>query len=336
MQDQALVKPMGQWLQAGKRVALATVTETWGSSPRRVGAKLAVTEDMQIIGSVSAGCVDSAVIESALEVIKTGQSRTLRYDVGDDLALSNGLACGGQLQVFVQPYEWRLHQSLDQITKNEIDAEWQIILSGSQFAKQRIITEQNVYYDDLLTDKFYFNETGVSEHEGIRLFVEKITPTTKLIIVGANHIAQTLSQLAKTMHYQVCIIDPRSAFVTHERFPHADELHHLWAHRAFDSGIVSLGGGTALVTLSHDPKIDDPALLAGLEHNLLYIGALGSRRTHLARLERFRQMGISESRFRQIRGPVGLQIASQSPEEIALSILAEIVAVKNGANSQGG
>ncbi|MEL6310651.1 MAG: XdhC family protein, partial [Chloroflexota bacterium] len=103
MQDQALVKPMGQWLQAGKRVALATVTETWGSSPRRVGAKLAVTEDMQIIGSVSAGCVDSAVIESALEVIKTGQSRTLRYDVGDDLTLSNGLACGGQLQVFVQP-----------------------------------------------------------------------------------------------------------------------------------------------------------------------------------------------------------------------------------------
>jgi xanthine dehydrogenase accessory factor len=300
------------WHRAGRGVALATVTQTWGSAPRRVGSQLVIAEDGEMQGSVSGGCVEGAVIVEAIDAIEQGVARELEFGVSDEDAFAVGLACGGTIRVLVEPVGSVLPVALLQD------------LVTARAARQPV-----AYHVDLDSGRRWLAppdperaRQDLSEFApDSRVFTHVHMPPLRLVIVGAVHIAQALVPMARMVGYDPMIIDPREAFASPARFPDVPLLHD-WPDEAVDQ--VGLDARTALVLLTHDPKLDDPALLRGLASDCFYIGALGSNRTHAKRLERLRHLGDAVSR---IHGPVGLNIGAAGPSEIALSILAQMTQV---------
>lgn len=290
------------WRKAGHRTAIATVVQTWGSAPRRRGAHLVVRDDGLFEGSVSGGCVEGDVITQAADVIASGTAKRLDYGVSEARAWEVGLACGGQISVFVQPV------SDDGFSPALIE----------QINRSRTNGERFTVTTDLISGK---SITG--EHESDHSFVQRYDPPMRLAIIGAVHISQALLPMAAQLGYQTLIIDPRIAFATAERFPGA-QIDRRWPDEVLPEWQPD--GASAVVTLTHDPKIDDPALAIALASPAFYIGALGSRRTHAARLERLGTAGFSPEALARIHGPVGLAIGAANPAEIALSIMAGITA----------
>lgn len=322
-----------QWLAAGKEVALATVTQTWGSSPRQVGAKMAFTAVADLVGSVSGGCVEGAVIAAGQEVLAGQPPQLLRFGVADETAWEVGLACGGAISVWVERLDAALFAFLRQRLRQEQPARCITLLSGPGAGLKLAFDNTG----ELAGGLGAWQETAVSLArplstsqlltlpDGTEAFVDVLRPAPLLVLVGGVHIAVALAALAKTLAYRVVIIDPRRAFGSAARFPQVDRLLQAWPQQAFAE--VALGPETAVALLSHDPKIDDPALKILLNSQVGYIGALGSRRTHARRVERLRAMGFDEAAISRIHAPIGLDIGAQTPEEIALSILAEVVKV---------
>jgi xanthine dehydrogenase accessory factor len=287
------------WRQEGLAVAVATVLSTWGSSPCPPGSRLAVNERGDFAGSVSAGCVEGHVIATAREVIRNGVPKELTFGVSDETVWSTGFACGGEISVLISPFEGT------DIARHLLDAA----------AKREAVT--------LVTNI----ETGVQTLDGVAgegLFVEHFQPRPRLLVVGAVHIAQSLVQMAKLANFDVVVIDPRRAFATEERFPGV-QLCCEWPDQALET--LGLDPQTGVVTLAHDSKIDDPALLAAARSQVFHIAALGSRRTHAKRVERLLAAGLSQNEINRISAPAGINIGSLTPPEIALSILAEIISV---------
>ncbi len=304
------------WHRAGKGAVLATVIETWGSAPRRVGAQLAISGEGEIEGSVSGGCVEGAVIVEAMVALEDGTPRELEFGVSDDDAFAVGLACGGTIRVLLEPVGAVLPEEiLDQLVKyraTRSPVAYVVDLDG----KSRSLTQDG---HDMA---FRMDRSGFVEDS--RTFVAIHNPPLRLIIVGAVHIAQALVPMARIAGYDPTLIDPREAFGSDSRFP-GETILHDWPDEAVKT--LGLDTRTALVLLTHDPKLDDPALEHALRANCFYIGALGSKRTHAKRVERLTASGFTEAEIAQIHGPIGLDIGAAGPAEIAVSILAEMTRV---------
>ncbi len=320
------LQQLGLWVGAGKRAALATVVATWGSSPRPVGSHMAVLESGDFAGSVSGGCIEGAVVDAAQEAIQTGHSKLLEFGVSNETAWEVGLACGGRVQVFVG------HASPDilrEIEARRAQKQSFATVSDTATGKQSLVDQTSQQGELLLAEtelaevrrRITADQSGIMESG---CFVRVYSPPVRMVIVGAVHIAQALGPMAKLAGFDVTIIDPREAFV---RSGQLADIHAIveWP----DDGMkqVQPDARTAVVTLTHDPKLDDPALAAALRSKAFYIGALGSRKTHAKRLDRLQEMGFTPADIARIHGPVGIDINALTPAEIAVSIMAQIIDV---------
>ena len=303
------------WHREGKGAALATVVETWGSAPRRVGSQLAISGQGEIEGSVSGGCVEGAVVAGALDAIDEGKPVMLEYGVSDGDAFAVGLACGGTIRVLVEPIGPVMPVQLLEDLVLARESRVPVAYVTGMTAERRLL--QDGYPDRFRMDRSGFEDDGET-------FVAIHNPPLRLIIVGAVHIAQALVPMARIAGYDPVLIDPRESFGSAERFP-GETILHDWP----DEGVQAFGldTRTALVLLTHDPKLDDPALEQALASDCFYIGALGSTRTHAKRVERMTAVGFSPEQIARIHGPVGLDIGAAGPAEIAVAILAQMTRV---------
>jgi xanthine dehydrogenase accessory factor len=301
MQDhEPVIAAFQSW--RGAPMALATVVSTWGSAPRPRGSHMLVHADGRFEGSVSGGCVEGDVLALAEQVIATGKSERRRYGVSDASAWEVGLPCGGSIEVMVQPIgdTGFASQLFDAVAMGRDDGR-----------SVRIATDLDTGKSDL------------AEAECGERFVNRYAPPRRLFIIGAVQIAQSLAGIARTLGIRPVVIDPRGRFLTEERFPDT-ELDDRWPDEAIAAGKPD--AASAVVTLSHDPKIDDPALIAALASPTGYVAALGSRRSHAARLERLAAAGVPAADLARIEGPAGIDIGAIGAAEIALSVAAGMVA----------
>lgn len=334
---------LDQWNKDKKSIALATVIQTWGSSPRRAGAKMAITPDGCITGSVSGGCVEGAVFEEGVEALKKNQPKLLHYGVTDDTAWEVGLACGGSIDIFVKPLDLEYFNSLHSIILEEKAAVNFTVVRGpeSLLGREMLVTDDgnitgqldealNPAAMEMAKEILVKGESRrVLLSEDVEIFAEAILPPPTLIAVGGVHITIALMTLAKTLGYRTVVVDPRSAFGNEERFPNVDRLIQKWPQEAFKE--IPLTHNTAVAMLTHDPKLDDPALMLALPSKAFYVGALGSKTTQAKRRQRLLDEGMAEEQLDRLYGPIGLDIGAGTPEEIAMSIMAEIVRARNHA-----
>ena len=330
------------WISEGQDVVLATVVSTWGSAPRAVGAKMALTASGKMCGSVSGGCVEGAVVEAAKQVFNSGQSNLLEFGVTDDTAWDVGLACGGTISVFVQLLNKDIFRAI-RASDNERLAILTVI-GGSKklLGRQMVVSDtgdqtgsinSNLDHDALSVAR-YSLEQGPSKiaklQDSIELFVEVVSAPLTLILIGGVHIAIPLSEMAKMIGYRTIVIDPRRSFGSKDRFPYVDLLLHSWPDSALSE--LDLNSSTAVAVLTHDPKIDDLALVKALPSQAFYVGALGSQTTNALRLKRLREAGLKQQDIDRLFAPIGLDIGGRSPQEIALAIMAEMTSIQYRGN----
>ena len=292
-------KTIREWDGEGRKMALATVVKTWGSSPRPVGSHLVIDADGHMEGSVSGGCVDGVVVTAARDCINTKKGELLQFEVATDQAWEVGLSCGGEVHILVEPL---------------------------------INIAEKVSYlldNDANTIKKLHSETKMIDGN---FFTHEYKPALKMIVVGAVHISQGLVSMAKTLDIDVILVDPRTAYASEERFPDIDFIT-SWPDEALKK--IGINASTAIVTLSHDPKLDDSALEIAVRSEAFYIAALGSLKTQKERKKRLKEKGFSEDEIARIHGPAGLDIGALEPAEIALSILSELVATRRAENIKG-
>lgn len=331
-----------RWFDNERPFVLARVAKTWGSAPRRVGSAMAVADDGKFAGSVSGGCVEGAVIEQAAEVLETREPMLLEFGVEDERAWSVGLSCGGQIKVLLEYFPSFSEES----SEREAGAAWLaalhegepfVVVSGFGdagrghcivFPDERFFGNSAFGPGDPVASAVAAFEAGQSELLEDRLFVHVIPGKQILLIIGGTDIATHLVRLAAPLEFETVVVDPRPVFADAARFaPEPDRIMDSWPDDALAE--LRITADTYAVLLSHNPKIDDPALEILLRSEARYVGALGSRKTHAKRCERLREAGFSDATIERIRGPVGLDIGASSPSEIALSIMAQIVAARN-------
>jgi xanthine dehydrogenase accessory factor len=286
--DEVLAKAE-EWRAEGEDVALATVVATRRSAPRPLGSKLAVTASGRLFGSVSGGCVEADVAERAKAVLAGSASEVVSYGIADDEAWSVGLPCGGEIDVFVEPFAGA--PPIERGTSY-------VVVSGEKTGER--------WHDDAVTR---------TELRG-EVFAESVSPPPRLVAVGAGDIAEALCALAKPLGWHTVVVDPRAGLATPERVPSADEILVVWPDE------VEVDADTALVSLVHEERLDIPALRTAVEGGAFYVGALGSRRAQEKRREHLGDLAD------QVRGPVGLDLGGETPSEVALEILAEMLAVR--------
>ncbi len=307
------------WVEGGGRAALATVVETWGSAPRPAGSQLAISGEGAIMGSVSGGCVEGAVVSEALEALEDGKPRLLTYGVSDNEAFAVGLACGGTIRVLVQPVGGALPvEMLRELVAARAARRPVAHLVNLVTGEGRLAGPAGDPLEAALGARFRSDRSGMEEGDW---FVAMHNPPLRMVVVGAVHIAQPLLQMARLAGYDPLLIDPREAFGAAARFP-GETISHDWPDEALAA--FGVDTRTAVVTLTHDPKLDDPAIQVALRSECFYLGCLGSRRTHAKRVERLLAAGYSEAEIARIHAPVGLDIGAKSPAEIAVSIMAQI------------
>ena len=301
-----------EWHRAGRGAVLATVIETWGSAPRRAGSMMVVDGTGAMEGSVSGGCVEGAVVLEAGEVLASGQARVLTYGVSDEDAFAVGLACGGTIRVLVQPVDAAVLADLAAARAAGPVA----LVTDMSTLRAQVVGPQ----DAAVAARLRSDQSGVEEGR----FIAVHNPPLRLVVVGAVHIAQSLMAMARLCNYAPVLIDPRSAFGAEARFP-GEMILSDWP----DDALAQLqpDARTAIVTLTHDPKLDDPALTYALRSPAFYVGCLGSKRTHAKRLDRLRVAGFTDTDLARLHAPVGLDIGARTPAEIALSVMAEVTAV---------
>jgi len=342
-----------KWINSGEPFVLARVIRTWRSAPRKTGAGMLIGSGMKVVGSVSGGCIEGAVIEEGLEVLETGQPRRLDYGVEDDLALSVGLSCGGEVSVLVEkhwafsndPDTKKVWDTLQDCIRNNLPA---VLLSplvdDSKNAKVNevpflVLPDEGETIGgfqnnseaavELAMAAYNGRENSIAEIDGKNFFIQVFPRQDQLLIIGAGHITIPLVCFAMELDFMTVVIDPRGVFSAPERFDvPPDKLISKWPDQVLNDW--PLNEDTYALLLTHDPKIDDPALHILLKHDLPYIGALGSSRTHAKRCARLEEAGIDKDSIKQIKGPAGADIGAQTATEIALSMIAEVIAAKRG------
>ena len=302
------------WHRAGQGAALATVVETWGSAPRGAGSQLAISGSGEMMGSVSGGCVEGAVVAEALEALAEGKPRLLTYGVSDDTAFAVGLACGGTIRVLVEPVGSVMPVAmLEAVVAARAGRKPVAYLAELDGPGRRVSDGAG------LEARFRSDKSGVDE--GWLAVIHN--PPLRLVVVGAVHIAQPLCQIARLAGYDPVLVDPREAFGAAARFP-GEAILSDWPDEALAA--FGLDARTAVVTLTHDPKLDDPAIKVALASEVFYLGCLGSKKTHAGRVARLQAAGFTAEQIGRIHAPVGLDIGAKSPAEIAVSIMAQITA----------
>jgi len=296
-----------------KRSAVATVVATRRSAPRPVGSKLVVADDGSMEGSVSGGCVESDVYEACRGVLRGASPRVITYGISDEQALSVGLPCGGEIDVFVSEYEPELYE--------QIGDRRAVVYSDLDSGEQRLVFEGEDGASDALIRSARSQVVGNE-------FADVFGPPPRLLVFGAVDTAEELCRSAKAVGWRTIVADARGRFATRERMPSADELLVLWPDEALAH--VQPDHATAVVVLTHDDKFDIPAIVGTLATDAFYLGAIGSRRNQERRREVLLEEGVSEEALERLHGPAGLDLGAHTPAETALSILAEILAVRAG------
>ena len=344
-----ILTELDRWQERNEEIALATLVRVRGSAPRPPGARLGLTRSGKLTGSVSAGCVENDVFERALQVLDDGRPIVASYGIADELAAQVGLSCGGSIDVLIEPFlpedAW---QALRRAVQSERPAALSIGLTpGSLRGRKLAVLGDGLCVgsiDPSLDSQLVGEAQRLLLSGGTRvltlpweggeatLFLEAFPPTLRLYIVGATHTAIPLCRMAKELGFRVTVIDARSVFATNERFPEADEVLRAWPDEVLDDAM--LDPYAYVVSLTHDPKFDLPTLARALRSDTRYIGALGSRSTHERRKAQLREQGFGQAELARIRAPIGLDLGGRSPEEIALAILAEMMAVRSGRDAR--
>jgi xanthine dehydrogenase accessory factor len=336
--DGEILRQAESWRRMGRDVAVATVVETFGSAPRPVGSHLVVKETGLFCGSVSAGCVEGDVIAAALDCIADGAPRFLEFGIADETAWRAGLSCGGRIAVHVERLDADRLALLAQVNAEIAERRACALVTPLEGGAARLFhVEAGSFPHGPLGARLRAATSGVVEDTGARFFVNFYRPGPRLVLIGAVHVAQALAPMAGLAGFDVVVVDPRGAYAAPERFPGA-RLDLRWPEEALPA--IGLDAFTALAVLTHDPKIDDPALRLALDAPYFYVGALGSRATHQRRVERLAAAGVTPAALARLRAPIGLDIAAVSPAEIAASILAELILSRKqkplrGADAQG-
>ena len=317
-----ILQELDRWRAAGDRIAIATVVATRRSAPRPIGSKLAVSEGGELAGSVSGGCVESEVVEAAHEVLAGGEPRLLTFGISDDLALSVGLPCGGEIDVWVSEPDPELLGRLADVAREERRA---VVFTDLDDGTQRLVLDGD---DPVADDLIRGGHSKVVELQGRRVFANVFGPPPRLLVYGAVDTADALCAAARGLGWHTIVADARGRFATRERLPNAHEVIVAWPEETLAQ--VQPDHATAVVVLTHDDKFDIPMLVGTLTTDAYYIGAFGSRRNQERRRERLLEAGVDESALDRISGPAGLDIGAHTPAETALSMLAEIMAVRAG------
>ncbi len=332
-----------RWTARGERVALATVVAVRRSAPRPPGSKMALNERGEVSGAVSGGCVEGAVVSAAEQVLAGGEARLLRFGIADEEAWDVGLPCGGEIDVLVEPYDPAGAQAeFAALTRRAARAALVSPIEEAANAGAKLLVTTDAPPRGALGDvgleqaaaeraeaMMWMERTGVCEVEGVELFVDVVAPPPRLLVFGAVDFAVELCRLARAAGWRPYVIDPRSGFATRARFPDAERVIAAWPEAA----LAELGGidrATYVAVLTHDPKLDDATLIAALDSEAPYIGAMGSRRAQAKRRARLLDAGVSERELERVAAPIGLDLGGLGTEETALSIMAEVVAVRNG------
>lgn len=346
------------WLGDGKRVAVARVIGIEESGPRDPGAAMAVSEDGEVAGSVSGGCVEGAVVTEALEVLATGVARRCTFGYSDDQAFAVGLTCGGTVHLLVEPLDWgEIYPELraailagtpvglvsvtdvtETVTSTALAAKLLIRPQAEAFGTlnepelDRVVArDAAAMLDRAVSGTRHFGAHGEARREEVEVFVESFISPPKMIVFGAVDFTRALVDVARVLGFVVTVCDARAVFATRARFPTADEVVVDWPDRYLERVGPTLGPRDAVCVLTHDTKFDVPAIIGALSTSVGYIGAMGSRRTHEKRWERLLEAGASEGELRaRLMSPIGLDVGARTPEETAVSIVAEIIAVRSG------
>ena len=318
-----------EWVKAGRQAALVSVISTWGSAPRPLGSQLVVRDDMHFEGSVSGGCIEGDVLTVAMDVIAAGTPKLLDYGVTNDQAWSVGLACGGRIRVFLQPVDTALEAILEDLNQRRLDKRPVVMAT-------LVEDGQSTLYSPAETLKIWGSDLTAEAEAAItadrprslvradqEIFLNVFNPPLRLFVIGAVHIAQALVPMAELAGFEVTVIDPRGVFANQARLG-AARLVEDWPDDVLQA--ARLDRRSAVITLTHDPKLDDAALNVALKSEAFYIGSLGSGKTHAARLARLQELGFDEAALGRIHGPLGLDIGAQTPAEIATSALAQVIA----------
>jgi len=347
--------------RAGGTAGVGTVVRTFSSAPRQPGAAMVVAPDGSVSGSVSGGCVEGAVYETALEVVETGVPRLERYGVSDDDAFAVGLTCGGVLDIFIEPLSHNTFPHLDQVVDAVTghcpvavatviahpDPAWlgrRLVISpdsadgslGSRRADDAVTDDARGLLAAGRSEVLTYGPDGQRRGEGMEVFVASHAPRPRMLVFGAIDFAAAVAQQGSFLGYRVTVCDARAVFATSARFPTADEVVVDWPHRylAAQADAGAIDTRTVICVLTHDAKFDVPLLEVALRLDVGYIGAMGSRRTHDDRLARLREAGLTEAELSRLASPIGLDLGARTPEETAVSIAAEIIARRWGGGGR--
>lgn len=349
-----------RWWRSGRPVGLATVVATFRSAPRAPGAAMLVGPHGAVSGSVSGGCVEGAVYELATEVTATGRPALARYGVSDDDAFAVGLTCGGVIDVFVQRVDRTSWPWLDEVSTAVRDGQPVAIATviehplqdrvganllvwpqggaigglGSRRADAAVVDDARGLLAAGRCATLEYGPDGQRRGEGMRVFVNSFAPRPRMLVFGAIDFAAAVARIGGFLGYRVTVCDARPIFATPQRFPAADEVVVDWPHRYLraEADAGRLDGRTVVTVLTHDPKFDVPVLQDALRLDLAYVGAMGSRRTHDDRMQRLREAGLTDVELARLSSPIGLDLGARTPEETAVSIAAEIVALRWGGH----
>lgn len=334
-----LFSQIKEWIDQDKKIALATVIKTWGSSPRPIGSTMLISEEMEMIGSVSGGCVEGAVVTAAQEIIKQGGGEKISYGIANEEAWQVGLSCGGRIDIYLERFfgnnENEIWNKLSGCLENNeacilitelLDGENKRCLVLPNGTSIGSIQENEITKAGIRAYKERKNQ--IFEIEGKQYFAHVFPPKPKMLIIGAAHITVDLVTLAKMYGFETVVIDPRGIFTNKTQFiTPPDHMYEKYPQEVLSD--FPLDAYSYAVILSHDPKIDDNALHILLKSKIAYIGALGSRKTQAKRVARLEVAGFSSEEIERIHSPVGVDIKAKKPREIALSIMGEIIKVQN-------
>ncbi|MFL5951579.1 MAG: XdhC family protein [Gaiellaceae bacterium] len=317
-----IVPELDRWQSRGDRIAMARVVATRRSAPRPIGSKLIVSDTGELAGSISGGCVESEVVEAARAVLAGGDPQLLTFGISDELALSVGLPCGGEIDVWVDEPDPQLLTALADVAREERRA---VLFVDLDDGSERLVLDGD---DDVADELIRSGHSKLVELNGRRVFADVFGPPPRLFVYGAVDTADALCAAAKAIGWRTTVADARARFATKERLPNADEILVAWPEEALAQ--VAPDHTTAILVLTHDDKFDLPLLTGALATDAYYVGALGSRRNQERRRGRLLEAGVDEADLDRISGPAGLDIGAHTPDETAVSMLAEIMAVRAG------
>jgi xanthine dehydrogenase accessory factor len=353
-----VLERLTEWWNAGESVAVGTVVATFESAPRPPGAVMLVGPGGEAVGSVSGGCVEGAVYQLGEEILESGEPVLQRYGVSDESAFAVGLTCGGIIDIFVERVDQTSYPELGEVAADVaagrpvavatvvahpeadrvgrrmvIRPEGQAGSLGSERADDAIVDDARGLLANGRTETLEYGPEGQRRGEGMRVFVSSYAPVPRMLVFGAIDFAAAVAKLGSFLGYRVTVCDARGVFATASRFPSADEVVVDWPHRYLAAEVAAgrIDARTVICVLTHDPKFDVPLLEVALRlPEIAYVGAMGSRRTHDDRLKRLREAGLTESELARLASPIGLDLGARTPEETAISIAAEIIALRWG------